>query len=281
VEAGLKNFDWDGPEVEAQWEPHFGTRITRELTKWLSDAGFRRKSIAGALGTLVFAQNSNTIPIVTWILMELNKDPELLRAVREEVASAFVTDSVTGERTLDVQKVVMLPLLQSLFTEVLRLRVSMIIMRVVEEPMSIGGVDIAKGSLIHAYSRIAHTDEDTWGAQEHPASEFWAERHIKYVEEKDKTGQLRRRREYAMAASPACFFPFGGGVPICPGRQFAKNEVFTMLGILVDRFEMEFVRWTKADGSPSDRPAESDQRFSGIGSLPPDRDMIVRWKRIW
>jgi hypothetical protein len=55
VEAGLKNFDWDGPEVEAQWEPHFGTRITRELTKWLTDAGFRRKAVAGALGTLVFA----------------------------------------------------------------------------------------------------------------------------------------------------------------------------------------------------------------------------------
>jgi hypothetical protein len=54
VEAGLKNFDWNGPDVEAQWEPHFGTRISRELTKWLTDAGFRRKSIAGALGTLVF-----------------------------------------------------------------------------------------------------------------------------------------------------------------------------------------------------------------------------------
>jgi hypothetical protein len=54
-----------------------------------------------------------------------------------------------------------------------------------------------------------------------------------------------------------------------------------MVGILVDRFDMEFVKWTKLDGSPSNRPAESDQRFSGIGSLPPDRDMIVRWKRIW
>jgi cytochrome P450 len=231
--------------------------------------------------------------------MELNKNAALLKAVREEVAGAFVTDSATGARTLDVQKAVALPLLQSLFTEILRLRVSMVIMRVVEEPMSIGGVNIAKGSLIHAYSGVAHIDEDTWGAPEHPADQFWAERHIKYVEERDQTGQLHRRREFAMAASPACFFPFGtlppfsstkgsslirltgGGVPICPGRQFAKNEVFTMLGILVDRFDMEFVRWTNFDGSPSDRPAESDQRFSGIGSLPPDRDMTVRWKRTW
>lgn len=152
--------------------------------------------------------------------MELNKDAALLKAVREEVAGAFVTDSATGARTLDVQKVVALPLLQSLFTEILRLRVSMVIMRVVEEPMSIGGVSIAKGSLIHAYSHIAHTDEDTWGAPEHPADQFWAERHIQYVEERDQTGQLRRRREFAMAASPACFFPFG---TLC---SFLKHEGF-------------------------------------------------------
>jgi hypothetical protein len=54
IEAGLENFDWQGPDVEAQWEPQFGTRITRELTKWLTDAGFRRKTVAGALGTLMF-----------------------------------------------------------------------------------------------------------------------------------------------------------------------------------------------------------------------------------
>lgn len=55
IDAGLKNFDWDSSEVEAQWEPHFGTRLTRELTKWLTDAGFCRKTVAGALGTLLFA----------------------------------------------------------------------------------------------------------------------------------------------------------------------------------------------------------------------------------
>ncbi|KUJ07820.1 cytochrome P450 [Mollisia scopiformis] len=281
VEAGLKNFNWDGSEVDVQWEPRFGSRVTRELAKWLTDAGFRRKTVAGGLGTLLFGQNSNTIPVVSWMLMELNKDPALLKAVREEVAGAFVTDSSTGERTLDVQKATSLPLLQSLWTEILRFRVSMVIMRTVEEPISIGGVNIAKGSLIHAYSRISQTDEETWGTSQHPADQFWAERHINFVEEKDWTGQLCKRREFALAASPAGFFPFGGGVPICPGRHFAKSEVFAMLAILVDRFEMEFVSWTNFDGSPSDRPAESNKRFSGIGSLPPDRDMIVRWKRIW
>ncbi|KAI0485137.1 cytochrome P450 [Xylariaceae sp. FL0804] len=272
IDAGMKNFDWDGPDVEASWEPQFGTRITRELTKWLTDAGFRRKSVAGALGTLVFAQNSNTIPVVTWMLMELNKDPALLRAVREETSSAFITDPTTGSRKLDVQKLAALPLLQSLLTEVLRLRVSMIIMRVVEKDMTISGVNIAKGSLLHAYSQLAHLDEEVWGAPGHPADEFWAERHIKYA---------GKNREFAMRGSTAGFMPFGGGVPMCPGRQFARNEIFTMVAILLDHFEMEFVKWTKFDGTASDRAAESDRRFVGIGTLPPDRDMTVRWRRIW
>ncbi|KAK4235356.1 hypothetical protein C8A03DRAFT_17895 [Achaetomium macrosporum] len=54
-----------------------------------------------------------------------------------------------------------------------------------------------------------------------------------------------------------------------------------VVGILVDRLGMEFVRWTTADadGSPFDRPAESDRRFSGIESLPPNRDRTARWER--
>jgi cytochrome P450 len=143
------------------------------------------------------------------MLIELNKDPQLLKAVREEVATAFETDPATGVRTLDQQKVVGLPLLNSLLTEVLRLRVSMVIMRVAEKPMVINGVNVPQGALIHAYSRIAQTDEDTWGAPGHPASEFWPERHIKYVEERDASGQVRKKREFVMAASAACFFPFG------------------------------------------------------------------------
>lgn len=259
VEAGLKNFDWDGPGVEAQWEPHFGTRITRELAKWLTDSGFRRKSVAGALGTLLFAyvypklqnsltqtyplpplsadnpaaavvvgtkiriinpydtcsQNSNTIPVVEWILLELGKDAALRQAVREEVATAFVTDPGTGARTLDLQKLMALPLLQSLYTEILRLRVSMIVMRALDKELSIGGTRIPEGSLVHAYSYLAHTREDVWGVPGHPAAEFWPERHLKYVEERDeKTGQIRKRREFALAATnPAYFFPFGTSVP--------------------------------------------------------------------
>jgi hypothetical protein len=282
VEAGLETFPGTAPRSASSGSRTLGRASPASALGGLPmpDSGARRwpeRWARSCLRTSFFPdqdpsngrttrQNPNTIPPVAWMLMELHRDGTLLDAVREEVASAFVTD-LAGVRTLDVQKAVKLPLLQSLLTEILRLRVSNVVMRVVEEPMTVGGVHMTKGSLIHAYSGLAQT---------------WAERHIQIVEERDQTGQPRTRREFAMGGQPCRFFPLwyvsrllvirtrtdrtpGGGVPICPGCQFARSEILTMVGILVDRFDMEFVCRTNLDGSPSDRPAESSQRFTGIG----------------
>jgi hypothetical protein len=53
--AARSNFDWNGPECKSSWEPHFGARVCREITKWLTEADFLDRSISGALGALLFA----------------------------------------------------------------------------------------------------------------------------------------------------------------------------------------------------------------------------------
>ena len=73
----------------------------------------------------------------------------------------------------------------------------------------------------------------------------------------------------------------GGGGPICPGRHFAKYEILTMVGLVIDRFDVEFVGWKKMNGSPSDRPAQNDRRYCGAGAMPPDRDMVIQLRRSW
>ena len=55
VDSARSNFDWNGPSAESPWEPHFGARVCREIAKWLTESGFPDVSIAGALGTLLFA----------------------------------------------------------------------------------------------------------------------------------------------------------------------------------------------------------------------------------
>lgn len=53
------------------------------------------------------------------------------------------------------------------------------------------------------------------------------------------------------------------------------------LAALVTRFEIDLIEWTCLDGSPSDRPARNDQSYIGAVGIPPDRDMRIRWKRLW
>jgi hypothetical protein len=50
-----KNYDWEGPDADSDWEPHFGARISREIAKWNKNDGFCDQTAAGFLGTLLFA----------------------------------------------------------------------------------------------------------------------------------------------------------------------------------------------------------------------------------
>lgn len=212
--------------------------------------------------------------------MDIVKDTSLLQAVRDEVSTALITDPRTGERTLDSQKLVALPLLQSIFTETLRLRINFNITRDVKQPITLDGHTIAKGSMLQAPMIVSHYDESSWGAPDHPAKEFWAERHIQYTSETDESGKACRKRVYAMAGRATSYFPFGGGANMCPGRHLSKYEVFLTIAVMVSQFDIELAGWTKADGSPSGRPAESDMRYCGAGAMPPDRDMQIRLRRV-
>ncbi|KAF4624105.1 hypothetical protein G7Y89_g14068 [Cudoniella acicularis] len=213
-----------------------------------------------------------------WTILYILKDPTLLTAIRSEISTAY--SDAPFPSTLDVEKLVSLPLLQSTLTEALRLHMNFNLMRNVNAPINMDGYTLRKGAMLQAPMLVAHYDEEAWGSEGHPASVFWAERHIRYKEERDEAGDVVRRREFVMAGRPSAYFPFGGGQQICPGRHFAKHEILITIALLVSKFEIEVVGWTKLDGSPSEREAGSDARFSGAGAMPPDRDLKMRWKKI-
>ncbi|KAK0648463.1 cytochrome P450 [Cercophora newfieldiana] len=282
LESALPELD-KVKSVDADWDPVFGSRYAREFIRWMRDDGFAMQTMAGAVTNLtVFGSNANSIPVTTWCLMEVAKDESLLKAIREEVDTAWETDPVTGEKSINAQTLVGLPLLQAVYIEGLRLHVSMNVTRQVTGSMEVGGVKLEKGAVLQAATEIVHYDEEIWSAQGHSASEFWPERHIQYVDEVGGDGKKKRARKFVMAGGPADFFPYGGGASICPGRFFAKQEIMLTVALVVSRFDIEFVGWVnKEDGSPSDRPAENDVRWSGGASVPPDRDMQVLFKRLW
>ncbi|KAK1752329.1 cytochrome P450 [Echria macrotheca] len=278
-----ERFDWNGPDADADWEPIFGSRYFRELVKWMKASELSLQTCAGITSTTgIMGLNANSVPVCAWALMELVQDQELLGAVRDEVSTAFTTDPETGKRTLDSQKVLTLPLLQAVYVEVLRMHVSMNITRAATKPLEVEGYTLPAQSILQAPTQISHYNESVWGVEGHPATEFWAYRNIKYVEEKNpETGETKQVPRFEMRGRPTDFFPYGGGIAICPGRHFAKQEIMLSLALIVSKFEIEFLGWEKFDGSPSDRPPKEDSKYAGAAAVPPDRDMRVRWKRIW
>ncbi|KAI0179259.1 cytochrome P450 [Hypoxylon sp. FL1284] len=280
IDSAWEHFDWHGPDADSDWEPHFGSRLSRETAKWLREHGFSNHAAAGHTLATLFGLNGNTVPITAWAMIELIKDPCLFQAVRDEALSSYTTDAKTGARRIDPRVLTNLPLLQSLYVEVMRMHVSFNATRKALEPVVIDGFAVEKGALVQTCSRIAHYDESVWGVEGHPAAEFWAWRHVKAADAVDVgTGEAIRQSQSAMKGRSASFLAYGGGHVMCPGRHFAKQEIMLAIAILVTKFEIEFVSWIRHDGSRSDRPAQDDQMYASFVAMPPDRDAITRWRR--
>lgn len=186
-ETADAQFDWDAAETDPElaepdaWEPVFGSALSRGLAKWARGFGFGAESMGPVFILLLFGYvlmtvvpfwlsrmltdpsslHANTIPVCTWLVMELIKDPELLRAVKEEIATAELTrDDQDGSfKEYDHRKLAALPLLQSVYTEVLRLHVGVLITRTCAEPIKVAGYTLPKGSILQAPTEVGHLDE--------------------------------------------------------------------------------------------------------------------------
>ena len=67
---------------------------------------------------------------------------------------------------------------------------------------------------------------------------------------------------------------------ICTGRFFAKQEIMTAAALFILKFDIEPQGWVTSSGKSSYRPAKPDENYAGAGILPPDRDLMVKLRRI-
>ncbi|KAK7978557.1 cytochrome P450 [Apiospora saccharicola] len=278
-------FAWERLEEAGQdtiWEPVFGSPVSRGLARWGRSFGFSTEGMGPVYALFLLALNTNTVPICTWIMMELIKDPDLLQAVKREVAvSTVLSAGASSPPALDEQKITSIPLLQSIYAETLRLHVGILITRTSLVPVTVAGYSFPRGTVFHAPTQVAHLDESTWGAPGHPASEFWAYRHIQERVTENEKGEVEKHLEFSLAGPSGAFFPYGGGTAMCAGRNFAKAEVLLTVAMLVSRLpDITFWEWLEPDGSPSERPARDDTWYSNSGAAPPDREMRVRWESL-
>ncbi|KAM7189587.1 Cytochrome P450 [Rhypophila sp. PSN 637] len=273
-------FDWssykgstDTDQSDLGWEPIFGSPLSRGMIQWGKRFGFSNRTIGAVFALLFYGIHANTVPICSRILMELIRDPSLWQAVREEVLRTETTtngDDRDTKASFDHKKLANLPLLTSIYTEALRLYEGALITRTALEPVTVGGYTFSKGSIFQASQVVAHLDEEVWGTPEHPATEFWAYRHTKETAVEAENGTVTQQPIFSLAGPPGSFFPFGGGLNVCTGRNLAKAEVFTVVANIVSNFEAELVEWLAEDGSPADYSTVDGHRG----------DMKVRWRRV-
>ena len=162
--------------------------------------------------------NANSIPITTWALYELIQQPALWKAVQDEAETVFETDS-RGGRVLNMQRMLGLPLLQSVYAETLRMHVAVNITREVIGEITLAGYPLTRNSLIMAPTWIAHSNEKVWGVDNHPASEFWAYRHIRCSGVEGGEGEEKQKMEFAVPVGPNDFFPYGKLYALMPGTK--------------------------------------------------------------
>jgi cytochrome P450 len=145
----------------------------------------------------------------------------------------------------------------------------------------------------------------------HPVDEFWAERFlvkpddpvhigpVKRVVDKDLTeettpssstgdfpqqappgndhqhhngkGKDKDEETFSLSGTAGSWIPFGGGVKLCPGRHFAKQEMIVASAMFLDAFDIELITGKKR--------IVPDGRFFPFGNMPPKGKIRARVRR--
>ena len=222
-------------DSDPDWEPNFGARVMWKRHEYYAQ---QKMSLRGqASADLIFFGGilTNAIPTIGWMLMHIlspTNPPELHSWVMDEVKSAQREDG-----SIDVPLLSKLPLLNSMFHEVLRVYIDLLIVRKVDADTTIGPHIVHKNEVIMAPSWLSHRNPEHFVKPDafDPA---------RFLVDDPETGKMK----FSTAGLTGKFFPFGGGHYMCPGRTFAKQEVLGAIAVLLLNFDIEFVEFVKRSG---------------------------------
>lgn len=236
------------------------------------------EAIAAEDFSLIANASYNVKTLSFYIIAEVFNDPTLYKRVEPEfdgmvtnpLPSRDSTKSVqilTEPLHIDIARVCSSPLLQSVYAEILRLRVSAFLSRSPAQDNTsydLGPYALKDDGQALLLLPMAHRNPELWKPerQQQPLEKFWGDRFL----DKSDDGTVRFSTE---SLQENAWFPYGGGVFICPGKQLAKQQMLAATVIFSAYFEMDMV-----DGVP-----ESDDQFLG-GSVPPPKQAThVRLRR--
>ncbi|KAL6906013.1 hypothetical protein ACP4OV_003614 [Aristida adscensionis] len=165
--------------------------------------------------SIYFAGHETTAVTASWCLMLLATHPKWQNRARAETLEVC-----HGRTMLDIDTLRRLKTLTMVIQETLRLYPpASLIMRESLSDISLGGVDIPRGTIIQVTIPMLHLDKEAWGPD---ADKFRPDR-------------------FANGASGACkpahmYMPFGHGPRVCAGQNLAMVELKMVLACLLSKF---------------------------------------------
>ncbi|KAK8059252.1 hypothetical protein PG996_009182 [Apiospora saccharicola] len=254
---------------DPDWEPVFGSRYAKARLQYMLQmkpltARVRAQEDWG----LMFGANGNTAPSAFWYVLEALRDPSLASRLSAEVARCVSAD----DGKINIDEVAAQPLMESAFMEVLRLRVSILVSRMVDfGDVNFAGYTIRRGEMVFMPTDGVHFSEEAWvqaGRPGKPLREFDAERFLVSSSEEEPS-----RMKCSAEGLAGLWIPFGGGERMCPGRHLAKLEILLTYAALFSKYDLELE--VGVDGGS----VQCDMKFAPFGALPPNRKVPFRIRR--
>lgn len=252
---------------------------------------------------------TNAVPCTFWAVIHICRDPTLLSDIRDELLSStrvgsplrspfpnsaagskpdlINRDSPSGPEfpvaptcmlthsVFDIDSLLRQPLLQSVYSETLRLYIRVFITRYpTRSDLRINDWLFPKNKVILVSTDPAHFDSTVWNTAEglYPLTAFWPKRflvgegvykdsparntavlhndenplvsHEKKLQTKCSSPQTSKidtkmPPKFTLKGLNGSWIPFGGGSRACPGRHFAKREILIAVAMMLTAFDIE------------------------------------------
>ena len=181
---------------------------------------FSADQITGMFISMMFAGHHTTSGTAAWTLIELLRNPDWMRAVVDELDELYADGSeVTYQALREI------PTLESSIKEALRLHPPLIIlMRLVMQPVTVGGIVIEPGKLMAASPAVSNRIPEAFDDE----GSFDPGRYID--------------PRHDDLDNPWNWIPFGAGRHRCVGAAFAMMQLKTIFSVLLEEWTFEMAQ---------------------------------------
>ncbi|KAF2179612.1 cytochrome P450 [Zopfia rhizophila CBS 207.26] len=248
---------------------------------------------------VLFGLSSNSIRATFWFFLETLQSKDLFEDAAKEMSSAITAPGLTTPThqmppRFDIRRLSQLPLLQSIYSETLRMYVSIMILRTTQQKSKLAEWAVSKGQKFAVCNYSQHMDENLWSSETSgtppvtpPVTAFWGRRFLLYSDSESLNTRPMRKDSVIDSTSDSNsedaprfstegfgtkYFPFGFGERICPGRHFAKVQTLLTFALLLRTFEIVLM-------VPEGWKPSPDMKYFGYGTMPPDMPTPFRIRR--